>query len=215
MYGSSGWLALNVSTSTLPFQQRKCTVAFGGRRVHWLWWQMRRRRREREGKSTHVHCDPATSTTRAPHWSFEIKTVRTRAQVGTYTHTLVRQRKHGLTCTLSATARWGLCLLCQHVRQRTCLHKARGRGQSLAVGDGSHALLSRHRWTLSLCVRITQGGYSLNGWGGMCVWMNRGKLLVVTTLVNCSADWGTSYHSQIIGFERLSNCEYFYFFRKS
>lgn len=43
----------------------------------------------REGKSTHVRCDPATPTTRPPHWSFETKNVCTRArtQVDAYAHT--------------------------------------------------------------------------------------------------------------------------------
>lgn len=54
MYGSSGWLALNVSTSTLSFQQRKCTVAFGGRRVLTL---MTNEEKE-EGKGREIHACP-------------------------------------------------------------------------------------------------------------------------------------------------------------
>lgn len=192
MYGSSGWLVLNVSTSTLPFQQRKWTMACGGRRVPWLWWQMRRRRGQGKGNP---RTSVVTRQLQRPVRHIEALKLKTSAHVRvhklTHMHTLVRQRKHGLTRTLSAMAGWGLCLSCQHIRQRACLHKARGRGQSLAVGDGSRALLSRHQWTLSLCVQITQGGYSVNGWGGTCVWMNVRRLLVATTSVNSSAYWGT------------------------
>ncbi len=43
--------------------------------------------------------------------------------------------------------------------------------------------------------------------------MNGGKLLVSPPWSTVLLDWGTTYHSQIIGFERLSNCEYIYFLK--
>ncbi len=56
MYGSSGCLALNVSTSTLPFQQRKCTVAFGGEEGS---LSLMKNEENEEGKGMELHTRPS------------------------------------------------------------------------------------------------------------------------------------------------------------